>query len=135
MIDLPGAPEAIQKMRDLYEALEPDAFYKNHWQLAAITKIPASEWKQFLMLPPVAEYISQEFNLLIEAQRRTILKDLDKNQRSVGTAQILNALDKVIAGGGERSGPVFIYTYVPLNEQEANAPNVVELTKDPFRVE
>jgi hypothetical protein len=135
MIELPGAPEAYQKMRDIYETMEPEVFYKNHWQLAAMTNIPASEWKQFLLLPPVAEYISQEFNLLIETQRRTILKDLDKNQRSVGTAQILNALDKVIAGDGTRTGPVFIYTYVPLNAQEANAPNVVELTRDPFRVE
>lgn len=135
MIALPNAPASIQKMRDIYETLEPDVFYKNHWQLSAMTNIPASEWKQFLLLPAVAEYISQELNLLIETQRRTILKDLDKNQRSVGTAQILNALDKVIAGDGTRSGPVFIYTYVPLNEQEINAPNVTELTKDPFRVE
>ena len=135
MIELPGAPANIQKMRDIYESMEPDVFYKNHWELAAISKMPASEWKQFLLLPPVAEYISQELNILIETKRRAILKDLDKNQRSVGTAQILNALDKVITGDGARTGPVFIYTYVPLNEQEVNAPNVVELQKDPFRVE
>lgn len=135
MIALPNAPEHIQKMRDYYEQHEPDVFYKNHWELAKDTGISAPEWKQFLMLPAVAEYITQELNLLVENQRRAILKDLNKNQRSVGTAQILNALDKVISGGDTRSGPAFIYTYVPLNEQERNAPNVVELNHDPFRIE
>ncbi len=135
MIELPGASKRIQDMRDVYEAKEPEVFFQNHWELAKTTDYTAAEWKQFLMLPAVSEYISQELNMLIETQRRAILKDLSKNQRSVGTAQLLNALDKVLAGSELRSGPVFIYTYVPLNDQEAKAPNVKELTTDPFRTE
>lgn len=135
MIEIPNAPERIQELRDIYEAKEPDVFYKNHWDLAKDTGIPAQEWKHFLMIPVVAEYISQELNMLVENQRRAILRDLNKNQRSVGTAQILNALDKVLSGSNMKDGPIFIYTYVPLNEQEHMAPNVIELKKDPFKTD
>lgn len=135
MIELPNAPERVQELRDIYEAMEPDVFYKNHWDLAKDTGITAQEWKHFLMLPAVAEYVSQELNMLIENQRRAILRDLNKNQRSVGTAQILNALDKVLSGTNTRDGPIFIYSYVPLNEQERTAPNVIELKRDPFKTD
>jgi hypothetical protein len=135
MIALPGQPEHIQALREIYNGMEPDVFYKNHWELSKLTKHTPQEWKEFLMLPAVAEYIDQELNILIETEKRAILKDISKNQRSVGTSQMLNAVDKILNANASRTGPAFIYTYVPLNESEQHAPNVVRLEKDPFRIQ
>ena len=46
------------------------------------------------------------------------------NSKSVGQAQLINALVKIDEAAANKTGPVFIYSYVPLNEEQKYAPNV-----------
>ena len=66
---------------------------------------------------------------------RKLLKDISSNSRSVGTAQMLTALNKMLETTNTKEGPIFIYTYVPPNIKESNSGNVRILKKDPFRKE
>lgn len=137
MIELPNESAKIQRMRELYQEMEPDCFYKNHYELAKLTHsqgITAADWKEFLTIPSVSEYVEQELTMLIRAEQRALFKDISKNSRSVGLAQMINALQKTVDGNATKTGPIFIYTYVPVNEQEQHAENVRKLDTDPFRV-
>ena len=46
------------------------------------------------------------------------------NSKSVGQAQLINSLIKLEEASSSKEGPTFIYCYVPLNEEQKNAPNV-----------
>ena len=61
-----------------------------------------------------------------------MIKNVGDNQRSVGQAQLMSALDKIQHESNHKEGPVFIYTYVPLSSEQAQAENVQEAESDPF---
>lgn len=121
-------------MAEFFDGLGQDAFRKNHWELAAISTYSADEWRTFLTDPVVAKFTRDEINAIAEMESRKIIMDVSKNARSTGTAQTLVALDKTRGSSGKKDGPVFVYTYIPLNERELNAANVQIAEGDPFRV-
>ena len=62
------------------------------------------------------------------------------NSKSVGQAQLINSLIKIDEAVSNKTGPVFIYTYVPLNEEQKFAPNVMlqpmnQITEEPEKQE
>ena len=104
--------------------LGESALYLNHYQLAAQTHIADPiVWKIFLTDPQIADYISSEMNLIRTASINEIVHKAP-NSKSVGQAQLINALTKIDEMASNKTGPVFIYSYVPLNAEQAYAPNV-----------
>lgn len=100
------------------------ALYLNHYQLAAETNIrDAIVWKMFLTDPRIADYVSSEMNLIRSASINEIIHKAP-NSKSVGQAQLINALVKIDEVASNKTGPVFIYSYVPLNDEQKFAPNV-----------
>lgn len=100
------------------------ALYLNHYQLAAETHIKDPIiWKVFLTDPRIADYISSEMNLIRNASINEIIHKAP-NSKSVGQAQLINALVKIDEAASNKTGPVFIYSYVPLNAEQEFAPNV-----------
>lgn len=101
-----------------------DRLFMTHYEFAKQTTISDSAlWKKFLLDSQVSDWINQELTLFKSAQLRKLVKDATKNDRSVGAAQMLNALNKTLENESIKDGPVFIYSYVPLNERELNVPN------------
>ena len=92
-----------------------------HYELAQQTKKQYS-MERVLLDTRVSDWINQDS--LFSAQLRKLVKDATKNDRSVGAAQMLNALNKTLENESIKDGPVFIYSYVPLNKRELNAPNI-----------
>lgn len=108
-----------------FKQLGENALYLNHYQLAAETNIKDPiRWKKFLTDPRIADYISSEMNLIRTASINKITHEAP-NSKSVGQAQLINALVKIDETATDKSGPVFIYSYVPLNDEQAFAPNVL----------
>lgn len=108
-----------------FKQLGENALYLNHYQLAAETNIKDPiRWKKFLTDPRIADYISSEMNLIRTASINKITHEAP-NSKSVGQAQLINALVKIDEAATDKSGPVFIYSYVPLNDEQAFAPNVL----------
>ena len=114
----------FEQCKKQFTELGERALYLNHYQLAAETHIrDAIIWKIFLTDPRIADYISSEMNLIRNASINEIIHKAP-NSKSVGQAQLINALVKIDEAAANKTGPVFIYSYVPLNEEQKYAPNV-----------
>jgi hypothetical protein len=126
--------ELYDKLWEIFKGLGADALAMNHYDLAELTDIESMIWKKFLMEPEVADWIKTEINLIQESELKKMIKDVNKS-RSIGQAQLMNTLAKLSENKTTKEGPTFIYTYVPLNPEQAQAPNVVKLDKDIFLTE
>ena len=110
--------------------LGESGLWLNHYQLAQETRIKDPIiWKAFLTDPRIADYISSEMALIRNASINEIVHNAP-NSRSVGQAQLINALVKIDEAAANKTGPVFIYSYVPLNYEQKFAPNVQTLEDD-----
>lgn len=116
-----------------YKTLGADALKANHYTLAASTPITdAAIWKEFLMEADVNDYINQETAILQQAEFRSILLNTARDN-SAGRAQLINAMMSVNQRQNKKEGPVVIYSYIPLNEQQMKAPNIEINDHDPFK--
>ena len=100
----------------------------DQYELAEITDIDASEWSKFLRNGKVQKYIDTEVELFKQAQMRKLIGRATTNDKSVGTAQMLNAIGKTLEDEQQETN-FFIYSYVPLTPNECAAPNVTQDTR------
>jgi hypothetical protein len=124
------------RLWQIYKSFGNEAVSMNHYDLeeesaAMDASIPASTWKQFLNEPDVIDWINSELNIVQKTELGKMLKDVGSSH-SVGQAQIINALSKMDTGTVKQSGPIFIYTYVPLSPEQAQAENVCKEKTDIF---
>lgn len=129
------ADENMMLCQKYFNELEPDQrLFMTHYELAKNTPIQDSSlWKQFLIDPKVNEWINAEMTLFTQAQQRKLFQKATADSRSPGAAQMINALGKSLEGSTIKEGPVFIYSYIPLNEKEVQAPNTNILDHDIFQ--
>lgn len=114
----------FKECKKQFFTLGEKALYLNHYQLAIETRIEdPMVWKEFLVDPQIADYIQSEMNIIRNASINEIIQKAP-NSKSVGQAQLINALVKIDENSANKDGPVFIYSYVPLNTEQEFAPNV-----------
>lgn len=121
-------------MEEAFLALGKRGLTMNHYDLSEATEVnDPAKWKQFLQNEYVSKYITEEFTAIQDSELRKLIMNISDSS-SVGKAQIINSLQKVLNehAGEKKSGPAFIYTYVPLTEEEKHADNVEVLDNDPF---
>ena len=126
--------EIEEQMEEEFLALGKNGLTMNHYDLAEVTSMnDPSMWKRFLQNEYVSKYINDEFTAIQDSELRKLIMNIS-DSTSVGKAQIINSLQKVLNdhAGDKKSGPAFIYTYVPLTENEQHADNVEVLNHDPF---
>ena len=123
------------EMEKLFLELGKRAISMNHYDFAEMTRgkgFTDKDWREFLSDARVVEYINKEFEAIKSAELRKIVTDINSS-KSVGQAQIINSLAKMLESKDTANeGPVFIYSYVPLSEEQKNADNVEVLDHDPF---
>lgn len=115
--------ELFTELQELMNGIGQNALYMSHYELAEQTGMSPISWKKFLLDPRVAAFISEEMDLLKRAKVSTMLSTVDTN-KNTGQAQLLNTLLNQTKNTDRKEGPVFIYTHIPLNNQEEHAPNV-----------
>ena len=108
-----------------WNALMPDALFFDQYELARETGIDSSNWSKFLRDGAVQKHISQETKIFSEAQQRKLLAKATSNDKSVGTAQMIGAIQKINQEDDAETG-FFIYSHVPLNLNEVEADGVTE---------
>lgn len=122
------------EMWELFKALEAKAIQMNHYDLARLTtQKDVQLWKQFLTDPEVTAYIDQEAQILTQSELRKLASDVS-DSRSVGQAQLINAMSKLTDNKTTKEGPIFIYTYVPLTSAQEKASNIQIAPNDVFDV-
>jgi len=128
-------PELKESLWELFEALGQKALTMSHYDLAKeVEGTTKDEWRDFLNEADVAEYIRNEMRIISDSiQKRMITDIVTGGDRSVGRAQIINTLDKINDGVAKKDGPIFIYSYVPLDAQQEQAENTIKLNKDIFK--
>lgn len=127
--------ETLETLWNHFKELKQEALYASHYDLFEKTKYKTPDvWKNFLLLPEVVEYIRVEMEII----RKSAMNELFANagdSNSVGKAQLLNAISKYDEDNSAKEGPIFIYTYVPLNSEQEKAPNVYKEKTDIFKKE
>jgi|GEM_PF-3282939 len=128
-------PELKELLWEKFEALGQKALTMSHYDLAKeVEGTTKDEWRDFLNEADVAEYIRNEMRIISDSiQKRMITDIVTGGDRSVGRAQIINTLDKINDGVAKKDGPIFIYSYVPLDAQQEQAENTIKLNKDIFK--
>ena len=122
----------FEQLKEIYHNLGAIALTLNHYELAEKTGFAnAATWKEFLMEPEIKQYISTETAIIRNAELNKITTEL-KGSRSVGQAQLISALTKLEDQAASVEGPVFIYSYVPLSEDQRAASNVYIEDRDIF---
>jgi hypothetical protein len=125
--------EELKTLWGHFKNLGQEALYASHYDLFTKTKYKTPDtWKEFILLPEVVEYIRVEMEII----RKSAMNELFANagdSNSVGKAQLLNAISKYDEDNSSKEGPIFIYTYVPLNSEQEKAPNIVKEKTDIFK--
>ena len=126
-------PKQKEELWQYYKGLGADALKASHYTLAASTPITdPTIWKEFLMEQDVSDYINQETAILQQAEFRSILLNTARDN-SAGRAQLINAMMSVNNKQNKKEGPIVIYSYIPLNEQQLKASNIEINKTDIFK--
>lgn len=102
---------------------QEEAITYSHFDLAKQTEYSEEEWRAFLSDGKVSKFLEEEVEMYKQAQMRKLIARATTNDKSVGTAQMLNAIGKSMEDDAVESN-FFIYSYVPLNDNEIHAPMV-----------
>ena len=120
------------EMQGWMNEIGQESLFMNHYELAEKTEISPISWKKFLTDVRVSAFINEELELLKKSKVALMLKDVETN-KNTGQAQLLNTLLNQTKTEQKKEGPVFIYTQIPLNNNEQHAENVVTIDGiDPF---
>lgn len=121
----------MMELQELFNSLDTEeSIFMNHYELAKMTGKKPSDWKQFLMHPAVVTWINQEIQLFKEYQLKQMIKNATDNDKSVGAAQMINSLTKSLSESQVKTGPVIIYTHVPLTEDQREGTTIETIELD-----
>lgn len=133
-MNIPFTSHTLRYCQDQWNLLPAEQrITLSQYELAQMTDIDEPDiWLQFLREPRVSEKIREELQVYKESQQRKLIARATTHDKSIGTAQMINALGKSMEDNAGKSGDVIIYSYVPMNLREANAPNATAETTDIF---
>lgn len=111
----------LHYLQDAWNQLDPEtALTYSQYDLAKETPYTIEEWAAFLKDGQVAKYLDDEIELYKQAQMRKLIQKATLNDKSVGTAQMLNAIGKTMDDDQVEQN-FFIYSYVPPTANEGHS--------------
>lgn len=90
-------------------------------------------WRRFVTDPRVVDFINEEMTLIRQAKYRQMTVNIEDVARSTGASQIMRELRDAGQKDDTAKGPIFVYCYIPLNEEELGADNIEIIKEDPFK--
>lgn len=126
----------LYECAEAFNELDPvDRISMSPYELAEFSTVKDIEaWKRFLKFPAVSDYIKEEVKLFTTSQQLKLITTATDETRSTGHSQMISALGKVLdeSESSKDNGQIFIYSYVPMNEKEEEAPNTRKELFDVF---
>lgn len=118
---------------NILKEFKQDGLTANQYDLEEMSEgnIKAQEWSELLREPDVQKYIRNEMEVIRAAEVNKMVHQA-ADSRSVGQSQLINALSKLEEDDNQDHGPAFIYSYIPLTEEQKHAQNVIpfNISKD-----
>lgn len=109
----------------------------SHYELeiASNREFSALEWRDFKLHPMVASWLDEEMGMIMK-DRAFKLMDIVGENNSTATTQSLTAVLNYLDRKKDivQNPTMFIYSFVPLSESEAQAPNVRTLENIPTEI-
>ena len=105
--------EVMMVCQEEWNKLDPEErIQMSHYDLAKLTAIDSSDvWLEFLKDPQVSDQLNAELMLFKEAQQRKLIAKANVNDKSVGTAQLLGALDKTMSNNNGKTKNALFQKY------------------------
>ena len=128
----------LEEMKEIYSQFCPGALTLNQYDLVAAigNGYTSDDWIEFFDTPQIKTWYEKQVDTMTRIAKTKALSQLGTNTgyKAVGTAQEFNALTKAMSDkeSNINKGPAFVYTYVPLNDEQIQAPNVQIAKKDLF---
>ena len=136
-MNIPNLSPELQECQDAFNELDPEARIQyNQFELATLTEInDHSRWVSFLKDARVAEHLNEELEVFTNMQKKKLIARATLHDKSVGTAQMINALSNTEKSTQNKDGQMFIYSYVPLTAKDQHSPYAAMEDTDIFEQE
>ena len=119
-MDLEFSNPKFYQLEEAFNDLLPDSLTMSQYDLAENTEFSAKDWSEFLKDGQVSKWIESEVALVTKANQYKLISAAADNERSVGAAQMLNAITKMETGDKAEAN-YFIYSFVPMTNAEAHS--------------
>lgn len=113
------------------------ALSASHYQLETMSDgaFSALEWREFKIHPVVTAWLEEELDILVRNKAFDLMKDMGTNNSTATNQAVMSALNYLDKKKDTVQNPtIFIYSFVPLSEQEREAPNVRILENVPTEI-
>lgn len=128
--------EAVTAFNTSFKADPQKVMDKSYYQLWKDNKeIDLLVWRKFYTDPRVVEFYDKEFELGLKAKKNILLRMVGENNSTATVQGLMNIIKRdEDADFDIDDNKIFIYSFIPLNQQEAHAENVRILENIPKEI-
>lgn len=136
VVELEYTNDEFYGMEAEFNSKLPGSLTMSQYELAVGSEYTSKQWSEFLRDGQVSKWIEQEVSLVTKANQYKLISSAADNERSVGAAQMLNAMSKMETADKAEAN-FFIYSFVPLtaNEQQSEYTRVEPEWQPPLVVD
>lgn len=119
--------ELISAYNSMYTLQYPQILAMNHFELYQLSGRlhTVQDWKNFLMEPRLQNYFNDEQDLLVRNKISKLLSGIGDNNSTAQAQGLRDLMNQQKEKENSRNDETkFIYTFIPLSEQEEQNPNV-----------
>ena len=128
--------EAVVAFNTRFKADPAGTMDKTYYQLWKDNKeVELHIWRQFYTDKRVQEFYEKEFELSLKAKRNVLLRQVGENHSTAtvqGLMSILKRDEEALIEDDD--GKIFIYSFIPLNQNEEHLENVKILKNIPKEI-
>lgn len=127
----------VEAFEELFDNIPPIKILGySHYDLHKNTGLfSPTEWKRFLTDERIVEWYKTERSMMLRAQTMSFLEKLSQGKMNTGDATILGKLlESEDDEQDAEADTIFVYSFIPLTEEERGAPNVKILDSVPTQI-
>lgn len=126
----------VEAFEELFDSLPPSKILSySHYDLHKATGLYSpTEWKSFLTDERIVEWYKTERSMMLRAQTMAFIEKLSQGKLNTGDANILTKLLEAEDEQEAEDDTIFVYSFIPLTEEERGAPNVKILDSVPTQI-
>ena len=132
----PAICEVVVKCNTMFKTDPKTTIGKTYYELwKSNTSIELLVWRNFYTDSRVQAFYNLEFELGLKAKKNILLQQVGENKSTATNQALISILKREEDTEIEAdSGKIFVYSFIPLNQQEEHADNVKILENIPKEI-